>query len=250
MRKTVIARITRPFALAAMLAAVPLLGASPVHAAPPAPVPAAEKGGAVKTPGTPEEQLAKAEEYRKKAAAYRAEAAGHRKMLADFVGQAKTERADEDPDRKAMRVHCEGYINKAEALATEAENFAAFHRMRADELRAASGAPPASASVPPRAQTPMLAIKLALTPQDNLARAEEYKGKAASARAEAAAHRKMLEQYKQDFPATEGQVEESSYVKKMRLHCEGYITKAEALATEAERFADFHRARAAELQGK
>ena len=90
---------------------------------------------AVKMPVTAGEHLAKAEEYAKKAATYRAEAAMHRKMLADFRGQAATERADEDPGDKEMRIHREGFINKAEALATEAENFADFHRMRAAELQ-------------------------------------------------------------------------------------------------------------------
>lgn len=246
MHKTVITRITRPFALAALLAAPLGLGASTVFAGPQTTAPSAEKGERVKAPVTPEQQLAKAEEYKKKAAAYRADAAAHRKMYADFLGRAVTERPDEDPDRKAMRIHCEGYIDKADALANEAENFAAFHLMRANELRKPSSAPLTGAP----AQIPAVTMKLALTLPQNLERAEEYSRKAAEARADAAAHRKMLEQYKQGFTATEGQVDEDPYVKKMRLHCEGYITKAEALATEAQRFADFHRARAAEVQGK
>lgn len=92
------------------------------------------------------------------------------------------------------------------------------------------------------------AVTLRKTPEEYLATAEEYKKKAAASRAEAAAHRKMLEQYKEGFTAVEGQLEEDSYVKNMRLHCEGYINKAEALAIEAETFADFYRARATELR--
>lgn len=90
---------------------------------------------AVKIAVTSEHHLARAQEYKKKAAAYRAEAAVHHKMLADFIGQAKTERPDEDPERKEMRIHCQSYIEKAEALAGEAEKFADFHRMRAAELK-------------------------------------------------------------------------------------------------------------------
>lgn len=92
------------------------------------------------------------------------------------------------------------------------------------------------------------AVAARKTPDEYLVKAEDYKKKAAAYRAEAVAHRKMLEQYKEGFPATEGQLEEDSYVKKMRLHCEGFISKAEALATEAEKFGDFYRERAAELR--
>jgi hypothetical protein len=34
-----------------------------------------------------------------------------------------------------MRKHCERYIADAERLAADADRFAAFHRMRAEELR-------------------------------------------------------------------------------------------------------------------
>ena len=43
---------------------------------------------------------------------------------------------------------------------------------------------------------------------------------------------------------------ENAYVKKMRIHCEGYIKNADALATDAEKFAEYHRLRAGELKGK
>lgn len=94
-------------------------------------------------------------------------------------------------------------------------------------------------------------IKVAKTPEEHLARAAEYKKKATGYRAEAAVHYKMLEKYIEEYNALGAErVDEDPYVTKMRVHCEGYISKAEALAIEAEKFADFHRMRAAELKGK
>jgi hypothetical protein len=61
-------------------------------------------------------------------------------------------------------------------------------------------------------------------------------------------HRKMLEDYKELFLGE--RVDEDPFVTKMRIHCEGYIKDAEALAADAQKFADFHRMRAGELQGK
>jgi hypothetical protein len=83
---------------------------------------------------TSADHLAKAEEYTKKAAAFRADAEVHHKMLAEYRGQAVSE-GDSGRDRKAMQIHCEGYYKKADALATEAEKFAEYHRMRAAELK-------------------------------------------------------------------------------------------------------------------
>lgn len=133
-------RTAGPFALAAFLAG-PL---NPVSSAAfgdekvkarPTEAPALPAAMVAKTPG---EHLAKAEEYQRKATAYRAEAALHRKMLEKFIDEYNSigfERVDEDPYLTNMRVHCEGYISKAEALAKEAEKFADFHRMRAAELK-------------------------------------------------------------------------------------------------------------------
>lgn len=87
-----------------------------------------------------------------------------------------------------------------------------------------------------------------MTVEQHLAKMKEYKGKAAAYRAEAAAHHKMLEKTIQEN-VTEGG-EENIYITKMKAHCSGFIDKAEALATEAEKFADFHRMRAAELKGQ
>lgn len=229
MHTTVLTQATRPLVLAALLALG--LGASSLFAAPQAPAANEEKKAAVTQRKTPEEYLATAESYKKKAAAYRTEAAAHRKMLEQYKeGFTATEgQLAEDSYVKNMRLHCEGYINKAEALATEAEKFADFYRERAAELR-------------------LPAAKLPVTSKDHLAKAEEYSKKAATYRAEAAAHQKMLADFR--GRAQVERPDEGPERREMRIHCEGFIEKAEALATEAENFADFHRLRAAELQGK
>jgi hypothetical protein len=97
------------------------------------------------------------------------------------------------------------------------------------------------------------------TPEEHLARADHYKKKAAEYRAEAEMHRKMFADYhakNPDKPLYTGEGleiphgEELASVTKMRKHCDEYIQKAEALAAEADRFADFHRMRAEEMRGK
>jgi hypothetical protein len=90
-------------------------------------------------PHTVEEHMAKAAAYREKAAQYRKEADEHRKMLEDHrrggpaAMESKTGR--EAPWVAKMRKHCERYIKAAEAIAAEAESFASFHRMRAEEMQ-------------------------------------------------------------------------------------------------------------------
>lgn len=90
------------------------------------------------------------------------------------------------------------------------------------------------------------------TPKEHLALAEAYRKKAASYREEAATHRQMLEAYKKKVtvPTDAKAAIENPWLKKMRVHCEAYIRDAEALAADAEAFAEFHTLRAAELQGK
>ena len=91
------------------------------------------------------------------------------------------------------------------------------------------------------------------TAEQHEARAEAYRAKAQSARREAEEHRKMLAEYKarQSSPALETKLgQEPPWVKKMRKHCESYITAANNMAAEAESFAEFHHMRAEELRGK
>ena len=101
---------------------------------------AASKKEEVGVPATADEHLARAATYQEKAAAYRQEAAVHRKMFADFerrqgnpAFQVKTGR--ELPWIAKMRKHCDAYIKDAERLAGDADRFAEFHRMRAEEMR-------------------------------------------------------------------------------------------------------------------
>lgn len=96
-------------------------------------------------------------------------------------------------------------------------------------------------------------VSMAQTPEEHFARAAEYKEKAAAYRREADDHRKMLADYKarQMPPGLETKLgQEPPWVKKMRKHCESYITAAEKMAVEAEQFAQFHRMRGEEMRGK
>lgn len=121
----------------------------------------------------------------------------------------------------------------------------------------ASQAPPESS---PEKRTPECACppsedertaKPPLTVEEHLALVERYKRRAAEYRKEADDHRKMLAGYRRDaavLPNKTGR--EFPWFTKLRQRCEGYIQRADALADEAERFAEFHRMRARELQGE
>ena len=91
------------------------------------------------------------------------------------------------------------------------------------------------------------------SPEEHFARAASYTEKAAAYRQEVAAHRKMLSDYENSganpmFKSKSGT--ELPWVAKMRSHCDSYIKQAALLAAEADRFAEFHRMRGAEMQGK
>jgi uncharacterized protein HemX len=90
----------------------------------------------VKAPQTAQEHRDRAEQYRKKAAEYRTEAQAHKKMLADYNKTVARNPKDtgENAYIKKMRLHCEKYINAAEALAQEADEMAKYHTMRAKEV--------------------------------------------------------------------------------------------------------------------
>lgn len=91
------------------------------------------------------------------------------------------------------------------------------------------------------------------TPEEHFARAAKYKEKAAANRREADDHRKMFADYKarQTPPGLDSKLgQEPPWVKRMRKHCESYITAAERLALEAEQFAEFHRMRGEEMREK
>jgi hypothetical protein len=118
-----------------------LLGAALVGALT-APVPARSGPGVpqnipakVEAPKTPQEHRAMAEMYRQKAEESRKDAQSHRKMLADYKKWSYQPKSSmEAGDIKKMRLHCERYIKAAETLATEADELAKYHEMRAKEL--------------------------------------------------------------------------------------------------------------------
>jgi uncharacterized protein HemX len=85
------------------------------------------------------------------------------------------------------------------------------------------------------------------TAQDHLERAKTYDAKAKEYREEAQTHRQMMDEAVKKV-AVPGQ--EEPWITKMRTHCEGFIRKADALAQEAESFAQFHRMRAKEMLGQ
>lgn len=90
----------------------------------------------LKVPQTAQEHRERAEYYQKKAAEYRQDAEAHKKMLADYSkGVARNPKeTSENPYLKKMRLHCDKYVKAAEALATEADEMAKYHSMRAKEL--------------------------------------------------------------------------------------------------------------------
>ncbi|HEY9430728.1 MAG TPA: hypothetical protein VI260_04500 [Blastocatellia bacterium] len=90
----------------------------------------------MKAPQTAQEHRERAEQYRKKAAEYRKEAEAHKKMLADYGKTVARNPKDtgENAYIKKMRLHCEKYINAAEALAQESDEMAKYHSMRAKEM--------------------------------------------------------------------------------------------------------------------
>ncbi|MFN8092246.1 MAG: hypothetical protein U0599_08520 [Vicinamibacteria bacterium] len=101
---------------------------------------ASKKDAEMSVPATPDEHLARAATYQEKAAVYRKEAAVHRKMFADYERQSgnpalQSKAGRELPWIAKMRKHCDEFIKDAEKLAGDAERFAEFHRMRAEEMR-------------------------------------------------------------------------------------------------------------------
>jgi hypothetical protein len=124
----------------ALVAAGSLLGSAARAEEQDAQQAASKKDAEMSVPATPDEHLARATTYQEKAAAYRKEAAVHRKMFADYERQSgnpalQSKAGRELPWIATMRKHCEGYIKDAEKLAADAERFAEFHRMRAEEMR-------------------------------------------------------------------------------------------------------------------
>ena len=118
-------------------------------------------------------------------------------------------------------------------------------------LLAPAGAQTTSKEAADKTET-IATVKVPTTREDHLALADGYRKKAVAYREDATTHRQMLDAYKKQVatPMDAKTGLENPWIKKMRLHCEEYIRDAERLAVSAEKFAEFHTMRAAELQGK
>jgi uncharacterized membrane protein YcgQ (UPF0703/DUF1980 family) len=92
--------------------------------------------------------------------------------------------------------------------------------------------------------------KVPETAEEHYKMAESYKQKATEYRKEAEEHRKMKAEYRKKIYQHPKDPTENPWMKKMRLHCDKYITQAEALARESEKMAEYHTLRAKELEGK
>jgi len=101
-----------------------------------------------------------------------------------------------------------------------------------------------------------LGVRFPQTAEDHLAVAEEYVAKAVERKKDADLHRRMLVAYERlaadvaRLPVRPGKRVRppKDALSRYRTHCEGYIRGAKVMADEAERLAEFHRGRAAELR--
>jgi hypothetical protein len=87
------------------------------------------------------------------------------------------------------------------------------------------------------------------TAADQLAKSEEARRTAAAFRQNAARYRQELEKEKKGI-AILPKAPDNLWWRKARLHYEPLIEDAERHAAEAEKLAEYHRFRAAELQGQ
>lgn len=110
--------------------------------------------------------------------------------------------------------------------------------------------PQAAHAVDDSMKAPMASVMMIpKTAEAHKAISDSYKQKAATYRQEAEMHRNMLVDYKKAAVAGP-KGSENPWVKTMRQHCETYITDAEKLAADADKFTEFHAMRAKEMQGK
>lgn len=86
--------------------------------------------------------------------------------------------------------------------------------------------------------------------EEHLAIARSYFEKAEAYREEIETHRQMLETYKKRVAISPKVPFENPWVRKMRLHCEGYIREAKRQMAEALKLAEYHTFQAKELEGR
>ena len=98
---------------------------------------------------------------------------------------------------------------------------------------------------------PQVAAQEAVIPTtvaEHEALAKKYRDEASGYRKSAAEHRKMADAYaKEHYTPKNGQ---NPWTVKMQKHCAALVQDYEKLASDAEKMADFHSARAKELEGK
>jgi hypothetical protein len=94
--------------------------------------------------------------------------------------------------------------------------------------------------------------KVPSTPEEHFALAKQYKEKAEAYRKEVKEHQDMAAAYKNSTANAheKGHGQKNPFVVKMEKHCAAIAGKAEALAKENEKAADYHDLRGKELQGK
>jgi hypothetical protein len=88
------------------------------------------------------------------------------------------------------------------------------------------------------------------TAADHSALAKKYSDEAAAYRKTAAEHKEMAEAYKKGTAGPSKSGTPNPWAKKMEAHCGKIAKDAEALAVDADKAAEYHTARAKELQGK
>ena len=95
-------------------------------------------------------------------------------------------------------------------------------------------------------------MKIPSTSEDYLALAKQYREKAETYRKEANEHRDMAETAKKSHVTSQHEAHgnKNPGVDKMVKHCKAIAAKADALALENEKAADFYELRAKELKGK
>jgi len=92
-------------------------------------------------------------------------------------------------------------------------------------------------------------MKVPQTTAEHEALAKQYKDQALQFKKVADEHRAMAAAYAKSHPDSKGGVK-NTWNEKMQKHCDALAKDADKLAIDAEKAADFHSARAKELQGK
>ena len=130
-----------------------------------------------------------------------------------------------------------------------------FAFLAALALLASLGAAEVRGAAGPAVPTPdeALGVRFPRTAEDHLAVAADYARKAAAYREDATLHRRMFAAYERWAsglapPARRGKRKKPRWLEDLRRHCDSYATGAEGLADGAERLAEFHRQRAADLR--